>query len=90
MTVWAKHYEDLLAELYEMFQKTEFTKAILKDDEESCEIPVHGPLIGAASPVFRDMFCNELFKLPLTVHLHRRSYSRWSYRARLAPKVLHL
>ncbi|XP_015769065.1 PREDICTED: kelch-like protein 3 [Acropora digitifera] len=61
MTVWAKHYEDLLAQLYEMFQKRELTKAILKGDEESCEIPVHGPLIGAASPVFRDMFCNELF-----------------------------
>ena len=61
MAVWAKHYEDLLAQLNEMFQKMEFTKAILKGDEESCEIPVHGPLIGAASPVFRDMFCNELF-----------------------------
>ena len=61
MAVWTKHYEDLLAQLYEMFQKTEFTKAILKDDEESCEIPVHGPLIGAASPAFLDMFRNELF-----------------------------
>ena len=61
MAVWAKHYEDLLAQLYEMYEKNEFTKAILKDDEESCEIPVHGPLIGAASPVFLDMFCNELF-----------------------------
>ena len=61
MAVWAKHYEDLLAQLYEMFQKRELTKAILKGDEESCEIQVHGPLIGAASPVFRDMFSNELF-----------------------------
>ena len=55
MAVWAKHYKDFLAQLYEMGKKPS-----LKDDEESCEIPVHEPLIGAASPVFRDMFCNEL------------------------------
>jgi len=61
MCVWSKHYEDLLSQLYDMFQKTELSTTLLEDSEGSTQFAVHGPLIAAVSPVLQDMLSNGLF-----------------------------
>lgn len=61
MCVWSKHYEDLLSQLYDMFQKTELSTTLLEDSEGSTQFAVHGPLIAAVSPVLQDMLSNSLF-----------------------------
>ena len=60
LTVLSKHQEDVLSQLHDMRQKKELTTTYLEDCDGSFQFAVHGPLLAAASPVFQDMFSNDL------------------------------
>ena len=60
LTVLSKHQEDVLSQLHDMRQKKELTTTYLEDCDGSSQFAVHGPLLAAASPVFQDMFSNDL------------------------------
>ena len=55
------HRDDVMAQLYSMFQKSELTTTLLEDSEGNTQFAVHGPLIAAASPVLREILSNDLF-----------------------------
>ena len=58
--LWNSHREDLLSQLYEMFQKSELTSCLL-DDGNGITQAVHAPVVAAASPVLRKILTNDLF-----------------------------
>ena len=58
--LWNSHREDLLSQLYEMYQKSEFTSCLL-DDGYGITQAVHAPVVAAASPVLRKILINDLF-----------------------------
>ena len=59
-TVLSKHQEDVLSQLHDMRKKKELTTTYLEDCDGSFQFAVHGPLLAAASPVFQDMFSDDL------------------------------
>ena len=59
-TVLSKHQEDVLSQLHDMRKKKELTTTYLEDCDGSSQFAVHGPLLAAASPVFQDMFSDDL------------------------------
>ena len=60
MTVLSKHQEDVLSQLHDMREKKELTTTYLEDCDGSFQFAVHGPLLAAASPVFQDIFSDDL------------------------------
>ena len=58
--LWNSHREDLLSQLYEMYQKSELTSCLL-DDGNGITQEVHAPVVAAASPVLRKILTNDLF-----------------------------
>ena len=58
--LWNSHREDLLLQLYEMYQKSELTSCLL-DDGNGITQEVHAPVVAAASPVLRKILTNDLF-----------------------------
>ena len=58
--LWNSHREDLLLQLYEMYQKSELTSCLL-DDGNGITQKVHAPVVAAASPVLRKILTNDLF-----------------------------
>ena len=58
--LWNSHREDLLLQLYEMYQKSELTSCLL-DDGYGITQAVHAPVVAAASPVLRKILINDLF-----------------------------
>ena len=58
--LWNSHREDLLSQLYEMYQKSELTSSLL-DDGYGITQAVHAPVVAAASPVLRKILINDLF-----------------------------
>lgn len=59
--VWLNHHDGLLTQLHEMFRKTQLATSVLEGSEGSRQFSVHGPLMAAASPVFREMLSSDLF-----------------------------
>ena len=59
-TVLSKHQEDVLSQLRDMREQKELTTTYLEDCDGSFEFAVHGPLLAAASPVFQDIFSDDL------------------------------
>ena len=55
------HCNDVVAQLYGMFQKSELTTTLLEDGQGNTQFAVHGALIAAASPVLREILSNDLF-----------------------------
>lgn len=47
-------HEDMLLELFQMFQEKELTTTVLEDNEGKTQFDVHGPLIAAASPMLKE------------------------------------
>ena len=47
-------HEDMLLELFQMFQVKELTTTVLEDNEGKTQFEVHGPLIAAASPMLKE------------------------------------
>ena len=60
MTVLFKRQEDVLSQLHDMREKKELTTTYLEDCDGSFQFAVHGPLLAAASPVFQDIFSDDL------------------------------
>ena len=60
MTVLSKRQEDVLSQLHDMREKKELTTTYLEDCDGSFQFAVHGPLLAAASPVFQDIFSDDL------------------------------
>ena len=60
MTVLSKYQDNVLSQLHEMRHKKELTTTYLEDCDGSSQFAVHGPLLAAASPVFQDMFSDDL------------------------------
>ena len=60
MTVLSKDQKDVLSQLHDMCQKGELTTTCLEDCDGSSQFAVHSPLLAAASPVFQDMFLDDL------------------------------
>ena len=60
MTVLSKDQKDVLSQLHDVCQKGELTTTYLEDCDGSSQFAVHGPLLAAASPVFQDMFSDDL------------------------------
>ena len=52
-------HEDVLSELFEMFLEKELTTTVIEDKEGKAQFPVHGPLIGAASPVLQEALLKD-------------------------------
>ena len=48
------NHEDVLSELFDMFVEKELTTTFLEDQKGNNEFAVHGPLIAAASPAFKE------------------------------------
>ena len=60
MTVLSKDQKDVLSQLHDMCQKGELTTTCLEDCDGSSQFAVHSPLLAAASPVFQDIFLDDL------------------------------
>ena len=60
MTVLSKYQDNVLSQLHEMRHKKELTTTYLEDCDGSSQFAVHGPLLAAASPVFQDIFLDDL------------------------------
>ena len=48
------NHEDVLSELFDMFVEKELTTTFLEDQNGENQLAVHGPLIAAASPAFKE------------------------------------
>ena len=48
------NHEDVLSELFDMFMAKELTTTVLEDQKSDNQFAVHGPLIAAASPAFKE------------------------------------
>lgn len=48
------NHEDVLSELFDMFMEKELTTTVLEDQKSDNQFAVHGPVIAAASPAFKE------------------------------------